>query len=308
MLKEVELRRFDFKVPKTKDCVLIDIASWVSTSNIVIQKISGKLSPTYITTALEVNAVSPHYNSCQVLKNDMIFLSKAASEVALMRSYTLTGTNQYYNAPLSQIMGVFDRGNVSLDALRMVYDKILVRRLNVEGTLLDLPETADMIGEVIKVGTNSFDKNNNSRPLKVKEGDVVLIKDNVCTPIRLDGSLYYALEERSVVGIFDGTLSLDGINFINESILMQHYYPKKVLNSSILEAPEINYEDLDYSDIYNRDLFKVIYADERLKDIKPDDIVLVKRDYTVYVYMNHEKYFLLNGMDWVEAKINEKEI
>ena len=91
--------------------------------------------------------------------------------------------------------------------------------------------------------------------------------------------------------------------FINESILMKPYYFKKLLNSTILEAPDINYEDLDYSEVYNRDLFKIEYIDSNIKNLQKDDVVLAKRDFTNYVYLNQEKYFLLNGKDYIEAKL-----
>ena len=84
---------------------------------------------------------------------------------------------------------------------------------------------------------------------------------------------------------------------------MQPFYFKKLLNSTILETPDINYENLDYSEIYNRDLFQIKYIDKNVENLQKDDIILVKRDFTNYVYLNQEKYFLINGKDYVEAKL-----
>ena len=86
---------------------------------------------------------------------------------------------------------------------------------------------------------------------------------------------------------------------------MKSYIATKLLNSNILISPDINYEDLDYSDIYNRDLFQIKFLDKKLNNFKKEDVILVKRDFTNYVYLNEEKYHLINGKDWIEAKIEE---
>ena len=86
---------------------------------------------------------------------------------------------------------------------------------------------------------------------------------------------------------------------------MKPHVNKHLLGSDILLAPDINYEDLDYSDVYNRDLFQIKFLDKSLKEFKKEDVVLVRRDFTTYVYINGEKYFLLNGKKWIEAKIEE---
>ena len=86
---------------------------------------------------------------------------------------------------------------------------------------------------------------------------------------------------------------------------MKSYIATKLLNSNILISPDINYEDLDYSDIYNRDLFQIKFLDKKLNNFKKEDVILVRRDFTNYVYLNEEKYHLINGKDWIEAKIEE---
>ena len=86
---------------------------------------------------------------------------------------------------------------------------------------------------------------------------------------------------------------------------MKSYVATKLLNSNILISPDINYEDLDYSDIYNRDLFQIKFLDKKLNNFKKEDVILVRRDFTNYVYLNEEKYHLINGKDWIEAKIEE---
>ena len=293
---------FDYKVKKSEDCVLINCNDWVQPSAIQICKLSGKITPTYITNALDVHAHSSHFLDYPVKKGDTVLITKVASEVASMRSFQLEDNNKYFNVPFMQILGIF-KGKISFESLTMIYDKILVERIKPNSSdMLDLPESNEMIGVVKKVGSNSFDKNNNKVPLKVSIGDYVLIKDNVSTPITLGEVQYYAVEEKAVVGIFRNGFSIDNIEFINESILMESYYAPRVLNSTLI-SPNINYEDLDYSDIYNRDLFQIKYLDKNLSNLKKDDIILVKRDYTNYVYLDNNKFHLINGKNYVEAKI-----
>lgn len=295
---------FDYKVKKSEDCVLINCNDWIQSSAIQICKISGKSSPSCITTALDVHAHSKHFLNCPISKGDIILLTKVASDVASMRSFQLEDNKNYFNLPFMQVLGIFKDKKINYDNLEMIYDKILVEKVEQENNnLLQLPKSNDMIGIVKKVGSNSFDKNFKEKPLNVSIGDYVLIKDNVSTPITLNEKTYYAVEEKAVVGIFDkSNFNVNSITFINESILMKSYHSPKVLNS-ILISPAINYEDLDYSDIYNRDLFQIKYLDKSLKKVKKEDIVLVKRDYTNYVYFNEEKYHLINGENYIEAKI-----
>ena len=51
------LKNFDYKVPKSENCVLININNWLKPKGrlLAIQKISGRNSTTYITEALKTN-------------------------------------------------------------------------------------------------------------------------------------------------------------------------------------------------------------------------------------------------------------
>ena len=296
------LENFDYNVKKTEDCVLIYVNEWVQASDIIIQKINGKYSTSCIAEALKVH--EKNYKSSPIKEGSYMLITSVAADVCRYTNFEING-EKFFNLPIMQVLGIFKNNLVSFNNLEMIYDKVLIEKIDTNsyaGTIL--PETNEMIGKVVKIGTNNFDKNLNKIPLQVKVNDVVLIKDNVSTPIRLDGKDYFAIEEKAIVGIIKENAE---INFINESILMKPYYFKKLLNSKILEAPDINYEDLDYSEVYNRDLFKIEYIDNNIKNLQKDDIVLAKRDFTNYVYLNQEKYFLLNGKGYIEAKLETGE-
>ena len=279
----------DYKVDRTEDCALMNVNNWISTSDIVSQNIKGKLSISCITEILEENFKEDY----GVHKGDYVLITKVASDIAVMRSYSLTDNSKYFNLPISQIIGRFKGNNVSLTSLELLKGKVLIEKVTNTDSYLYLPETSDMVGKVIKV---------NSGIDSIRENGLILLKDNIITPIRLDGKEYFAADDTNVVGV----ISHDGIKFINESILMVPYVSPYVLGSELLVSPTIDYENLDYSDIYNRDLFQIKFLDENLIDFKKDDIILVRRDLTTYVYIDDNKYFLLNGKKWVEAKLEGK--
>lgn len=292
------LENFDYNVKKTEDCVLIYVDNWIQASDIAIQKINGKSSISCIAEALKIH--EHNYKNSSIKEGSYMLITKVAADVCRYTNFEIDG-KKFFNIPIMQVLGIFEDNRITLNNLNMIYDKILVERIDTNSCdNIILPKTNEMIGRVVKIGTNKFDKNFNKIPLQVKTGDVVLVKDNVSTPIRLDGKDYFAIEESAVVGVVEKN---GEITFINESILMQPFHFKKLLNSTILEAPDINYEDLDYSEVYNRDLFKIKYIDKRIKDLKENDIVLVKRDFTNYVYLNQEKYHLINGKNYIEAKL-----
>ena len=131
-----------------------------------------------------------------------------------------------------------------------------------------------------------------------------MIRDNVTTEITLNGETYYATEESMVVGVFEGNdYSLNSLRLLNDSIIFDSYVAENVLGSSLL-TPSMNYENEDITDIYNRDLFKVLASDKSLTKLQRDDIIIVDRSVTNYVYIGTDKYFMLSGMDYIEAKVN----
>ena len=290
------IKNFDYKVPATTNCVLININNWLTYEGKLLQnqKISGKLSPTFITTALATNLEK----DSSIKEFDTLLISRVASDVAPYKSHTLFEDNQkYYNVPVSQVLGIFKNHSATFDNLQMLSDKVLIKKKSYANPYLEMFDSNMMTGEVIKLGDNVS---------KVKIGDVVFVRDNISTEVRLDTGVYYAFEERMIVGIINNADSLTTSHLINQSILLRPYQAAKVLNSSILITPDINFEDLDYSDLYNRDLFIVEHLDPTVKFINKGDILLINRDYTNYVYYGLEKYFIIDGTKYISAKIKEK--
>ena len=296
----------DFKVPKIKDCIVIDTKNWLQNSSqiLTIHRMSGRDIPTYIAKVLDVYAEKDALKG-SVEKDDTVLITRIASEVAQSRAFEVeVGDKRYYNVPIMQVLGIFANGIISYDNLTMLFDKILIKKIDTSRIgLLDIPNSNTMIGEVVKIGTCKFDKNWNKKELQVKVGDLVLIRDNATTEVFLENETYYATEENMVVGLFkSNNFTLDNLELINESIILEPYIPSTALNTSLL-TPLLNFEDEDITDIYNRDLFKVISVDKSLTKLKKNDIILTDRSVTTYVYIGIDKYFVLFGMEYLEAKI-----
>ena len=296
----------DFKIPRTKDCIIIDTKNWVQNSSqmLTIHRMSGRDIPTYLATALEVNAEKEVLKD-GVKKGDTVLLTRVASEVAQYRAFELeVGDKRYYDVPIMQVLGKFTDNKISYNSLNMLFDKILIKKVDTSKIgLLEIPNSNTMIGEVIKVGTCKFDKDWNRQDLQVKVGDKVLIKDNVITEITFGADTYYATEESMVVGKFNSNeFTLENLTLINKSIIFDSYIAETALSSNLL-TPLLNFEDEDITDIYNRDLFKVLAVDNSLTDLKKNDIILTDRSVTNYVYIGVDKYFMLSGTDYLEAKI-----
>ena len=279
--------KYDFNIAKMKGKVQIDTNKWFQPDENLIKicQISGRNTPTYISQACFVGK-----GVSDIKKDDMIFISKVACDVATtpFAQYKIEEV-KYFDIPEEQILGTF-HGTISLNNLKLRNKNILFKKINKkQDSPLIIEEKDTMLGEVVMVGENS----------SLKIGDLVAIADNVSTPFT---DQYYAVEEKFVVGTFKEDLSIENMEVKNKYILMKPYISKNVLNSTILETSGIDHDYLDYSDINNRDLFQVIYADKSL-NLKSNDIILVDRNYTNYMYYSNEKYFTINEKKWISGKI-----
>jgi co-chaperonin GroES (HSP10) len=239
---------------------------------------SGRAHVSYITkvTSLDSNITS-------FKKDDILLISKVACDIATSPTspYKIEG-KRYYNIPQDQVIGIF-KGSCTLNSLTLLKNSVLFEKINkLQTSSIYVADTHTMLGRVLKKGEEA----------SVNTGDIIVLKDNMVTPIRLDDKEYFAAEDRSIVGIFSSMkdLSIQNMKIINGYILMKPYVSRNVLNSTILETPEINYEDLDYSDVHNRDLFKVAYLDKSIRDIHKDSILILNRDYTNCIVIDHHHH------------------
>ena len=299
--------KLDFKIDKNKDTVLINIDNWVQNDSNIIQKyrMSGRNIPTYITKAIDVYDVNKSLKG-YIRPGDTMLLTRIVADVAQYRGFKgPDGYTKYFSVPLMQVIGTFKDHKISLDNLNVLFDKVIYKKVELksEGLLKDI-EGVNNVGQVVKVGCCRFSEDWKPQPLTVKEGDYILVKDNISTEIVIDGEKYYSIEEGGIAGVFMNLelLSLDSVKFINGIVIMTPYVPPKMSKTSLLWTPNINYEDLDYSDIYCRNQFIVNYLDNNLTKIKKGDIVIIDRNVTTYLYFRNKKYFVTNGINYIEGR------
>lgn len=297
----------DFKVKRAENCVLIDTKAWITDgTGISLHRMSGRDVPTFINKAISVYPITEGLRDI-VSEGDTILLSKVASDISQYKKFEIkAGDERYFHCPIMQVLGTFKNSEISFNALNMCTDKILIEKVDLEYKGLYLSEDNTMVGRVVKIGTCRFDKDWKKQPLSVKVGDIVLIRDNVTTKVRLSEGEYYATEESMVVGVFNSSVfDLDHLTVLNNYVIMSPYIPETL--SSIVVTPILDYENEDITEIYNRDLFKVLKVPEKFDNISRDDILLVDRNLTNYVYIGSKKYFVISDIDYITSKINKGE-
>lgn len=281
---------YDFNVSRNKNKIIIDIDNWIQPSDslVQLQKISGKKNPTYITQVLSITN-----KDVPLKENDTIFLTRVGSEVAITpTSFYSIGKRRLFSLPYSQIIGKFLGTDISIGNLQLLNKHVLFKKVVIENSsLLGVFDSKATIGRVERAYENS----------SFKKDTIIIVKDNVST--QFFNSDVYAVDEKDIIATVQTTESNTELKLTSNYVLMKPYIK---LNSSVLITPDINYDDLDYSDIYNRDLFKVIMSSDKSK-VHENDIVMVNRDYTTYLYYNLEKYFVLDDEKWIKARIIERD-
>jgi chaperonin GroES len=93
--------------------------------------------------------------------------------------------------------------------LRPLYDRVLVKRVEVETTTkggLFIPETAKekpLEGEVVAVGNGRVLEDGTVRPLTVKAGDRVLFAKYAETEVKVGNDTFLLLREDDLLGVLD---------------------------------------------------------------------------------------------------------
>lgn len=92
--------------------------------------------------------------------------------------------------------------------IRPLYDRVLVKRLDVESKTaggIFIPENAKekpLEGEVVAVGQGKLKEDGELRPVMVKEGDRVLFAKYAETEISIDGDKFLLLREDDLLAVF----------------------------------------------------------------------------------------------------------
>ena len=292
----------DYKVDRSEDCVKINTDKWLTldTNMLSRYRISGRSVTTYLTRIVDKNLTEKWADTDKELPQDsVVLISRVASEVARNRAYQIDGEN-FYDIPITQVMGYFKDNAIDLLHFVPLSDKVLIKKINLDKQgFVHRVNDNSTVGKVLRTG---------SSVASVSESDIVLIQDNVATELEVGFEKFLIVPEETIVGIFNSeeNLSVDNLRVINKAVLLQEYQSSKVFDSSVLVMPELNYEEFDFSDTFNSDLFKVVAVDENLHEISKNDIILLDRNLTFYVFLNGEKYFLINGTKYISGKLQKE--
>ena len=300
----MDIANIDYNVDGTENCVLINTRDWLYPDNTLVlkYKMSGRTVITYLTKALKVNVDTAKFPT-HIEEGQTLLLSRIVSDISMHREHKIEN-NYYYSTPITQVMGYFVDNKITYDNLVMLYDKILVERVDIhKDELIKRVDDNTMVGKVLKVGTNTFSKEWKPLPLQVSVGDTILIRDNATTLITLDNKEYYAIEHGNVIGKFSDSLSMNNIEVINDYIIMHEYVDELKIDDSIISTRLDSYEGMDWSSYYNDSIFIVMRKDKNLTKINIGDKVVVNKHLVNYAYFNNVRYNVISGLDYIEAKI-----
>ena len=300
----MDIANIDYNVDGTENCVLINTRDWLYPDNTLVlkYKMSGRTVITYLTKALKVNVDTAKFPT-HIEEGQTLLLSRIVSDISMHREHKIEN-NYYYSTPITQVMGYFVDNKITYDNLVMLYDKILVEKVDIhKDELIKRVDDNTMVGKVLKVGTNTFSKEWKPLPLQVYVGDTILIRDNATTLITLDNKEYYAIEHGNVIGKFSDSLSMNNIEVINDYIIMHEYVDELKIDDSIISTRLDSYEGMDWSSYYNDSIFIVIHKDKNLTKINIGDKVVVNKHLVNYAYFNNVRYNVISGLDYIEAKI-----
>ena len=73
------------------------------------------------------------------------------------------------------------------------------------------------------------------------------------------------------------------------------------MNGSLYN-PLVDLEVEDISEVYNRDIFKVINTGKNIKSVKQGDIININRDVLSSVKYKFKKYYMINGDEYIRGK------
>ena len=299
-------KNFNYKVigSRSENCVLIDSQNWLvnDSNNVIGVNSRGGIAKTYITEVLAENLTT---YSGEITAGDTILITAVAARLYGSRPFSIPidlDNTKYTDVPFTHAIGKFIDNKISLSSLHLLGDYVLLKRLRDIDTVEDFvltTNTTESVYEVVKTSNNvSIDSNN------------ILLRDNVSTPIMLNGTQYYAASYKDIIAEFNDdstTFSLTDIKkVLNNYIFLEDYQTQFANEGDTIYKP--NYDpDADdefLSETYNESRFRVLKSGNNEFDV--DDILYVIRDSLEYCTLHGIKYFVTSNKCFIIAKFREK--
>ena len=303
MFKHSKNFKYDIEGSRSENCVLTNTEQWfVNDSNMIVEFNSrGGVSNTFITEVLAENLSEEHKG--EIGAGDVILITAVAAKLYGARPFSIPidlDSTKYTDIPYQHIIGKFE-GKISFSTLHLLGDFLLLKRLKNVDTREDgfcvTTEYTDSVYEVVKKAS-SVDATSK----------VVLVKDNVVTPIMLEGIQYYAVSFKDVVAGFDvnaGEYTVSTIDTVyNHYMIAEDCQTQFANEGSTIYKAGYDLEEQEWlSESYNENRFRVVLS--MLDGIDANDIIYAIREAFEYCTFGGTKYFVMDNKRFILAKLNE---
>ena len=303
MFKHSKNFKYDIEGSRSENCVLTNTEQWfVNDSNMIVEFNSrGGVSNTFITEVLAENLSEEHKG--EIGAGDMILITAVAAKLYGARPFSIPidlDSTKYTDIPYQHIIGKFE-GKISFSTLHLLGDFLLLKRLKNVDTREDgfcvTTEYTDSVYEVVKKAS-SVDVTSK----------VVLVKDNVVTPIMLEGIQYYAVSFKDVVAGFDvnaGEYTVSTIGTVyNHYMIAEDCQTQFANEGSTIYKAGYDLEEQEWlSESYNENRFRVVLS--MLDGVDANDIIYAIREAFEYCTFGGTKYFVMDNKRFILAKLKE---
>lgn len=309
MFKHSKVFDYNIKGARSENCVLINSDNWVANnSNAIIGVDSrGGMANTCITEVLATNYSEDLVNRETVpVAGDTVWLTGVATRLYCPRSFKIPiglDSTRYTDIPFAHIIGIFRHNLVSIATLHLLGNYVLLQRLKdvdkKDGLQITTNHT-DSIYKVDKIGPNSA--------FTISGISYVLVRDNVTTPIMLDGEMYYAVSYKDILAgwadIRETEFSIDTVTHVfNNYIIMADEQNEFARDGGNIYKP--NYDvDLDneyLTELYDESRFKVIKSGN--SDFPENTVVHAIREALEYCTLHGTTYYTTNTKRFIMCKI-----
>ena len=303
MFKHSKNFKYDIEGSRSENCVLTNTEQWfVNDSNMIVEFNSrGGVYNTFITEVLAENLSEEHKG--EIGAGDVILITAVAAKLYGARPFSIPidlDSTKYTDIPYQHIIGKFE-GKISFSTLHLLGDCLLLKRLKNADTREDgfcvTTEYTDSVYEVVKKAS-SVDVTSK----------VVLVKDNVVTPIMLEGIQYYAVSFKDVVAGFDvnaGEYTVSTIGTVyNHYMIAEDCQTQFANEGSTIYKAGYDLEEQEWlSESYNENRFRVVLS--MLDSIDANDIIYAIREAFEYCTFGGTKYFVMDNKRFILAKLKE---
>lgn len=284
---------YDIANTKSYGHIMVNVNDWHSDKILLQVNLKGKLLPTFITKVIKINP-APAYRPVPFAEGALVALSAIATRIGVMRPFQLPeDPNTYANVHISQVLGYFKEGEISIDNFVPLYDKVVMKKIDVPASsALQLVSDSMSVGEVIAVGEGGFTKKWEKRPMNVKVGDRVLVRDNVTTTLSIGNDEYYVTDDNYVVGKFNHATEYDinDITLYDTDLSIFEEYVDDRIEGSFLFRPVLT-DDTDIAQSYQENYFTVV----KTAKLDVNKIYFLSRFDTEYAKFKGKKYFVAHN-------------